>query len=116
MTFGGEDLYPTVAEKAAVLGFALAKNHSFVDGNKRAAHAAMEVLLASDRRVLINELIVVKLSTHTDAGLVRSGRRIAIMTIDRFGRVSGGWRYKKSRSVDDPTPRPTDPFRRRRPG
>ena len=45
MTFGGEDLYPTVAEKAAILGFALAKNHPFVDGNKRTAHAAMEVFL-----------------------------------------------------------------------
>lgn len=45
MTFGGEDLYPTVAEKAAALGFALAQNHPFVDGNKRAAHAAMEVFL-----------------------------------------------------------------------
>ena len=45
MTFGGEDLYPTVAEKAAILSFALAKNHPFVDGNKRTAHAAMEVFL-----------------------------------------------------------------------
>ena len=45
MTFGGEELYPRVAEKAAILGFALAKNHPFVDGNKRTAHAAMEVFL-----------------------------------------------------------------------
>lgn len=45
MTFAGEDLYPTLAEKAAALGFALAQNHPFVDGNKRAAHAAMEVFL-----------------------------------------------------------------------
>jgi death-on-curing protein len=45
MTFGGEELYPTVAEKAAVLGFALARTHPFVDGNKRTAHAAMEVFL-----------------------------------------------------------------------
>jgi len=33
MTFGGEDLYPTVSEKAAILCFALATNHPFVDGN-----------------------------------------------------------------------------------
>ena len=45
MTFGGKDLYPTVAEKAAILSFALATNHPFVDGNKRTAHAAMEVFL-----------------------------------------------------------------------
>jgi death-on-curing protein len=45
MSFGGEDLYPTLIEKAAALGFALVKNHPFVDGNKRAGHAAMETFL-----------------------------------------------------------------------
>ncbi len=35
MTFGGEDLYPSLLEKAAVLGFSLILNHPFVDGNKR---------------------------------------------------------------------------------
>lgn len=45
MTFGGEDLYPTLVEKAAALGFSLVKNHPFVDGNKRIGHAAMEVFL-----------------------------------------------------------------------
>jgi death on curing protein len=45
MTFGGQDLYPTLAEKAAALGFSLIQNHPFVDGNKRTAHAAMETFL-----------------------------------------------------------------------
>ncbi|GJD19688.1 hypothetical protein RIVM261_046440 [Rivularia sp. IAM M-261] len=45
MTFGGEDLYPTVVEKAAALGFSLVMNHPFVDGNKRIGHAAMETFL-----------------------------------------------------------------------
>ena len=45
MTFGGRDLYPTLVEKAAVLGFALIHNHPFIDGNKRVGHAAMEVFL-----------------------------------------------------------------------
>ena len=45
MTFGGEDLYPTLVEKAAALGFSLVCNHPFVDGNKRVGHAAMEVFL-----------------------------------------------------------------------
>lgn len=44
-SFGGEDLYPTLAEKAAALGFSLAKNHGFVDGNKRTAAAAVEMFL-----------------------------------------------------------------------
>ena len=45
MTFGGADLYPTLVDKAAVLGYALIKNHPFLDGNKRTGHAAMEVFL-----------------------------------------------------------------------
>ena len=45
MTFGGTDLYPTIAEKASALGFSLIQNHPFVDGNKRTGHAAMEVFL-----------------------------------------------------------------------
>jgi death on curing protein len=44
-TFGGADLYPTVVEKAAALGFSLIQNHPFVDGNKRTGHAAMEAFL-----------------------------------------------------------------------
>jgi death on curing protein len=45
MTFGGEELYATVVEKAAALGFSLIMNHPFVDGNKRVGHAAIEVFL-----------------------------------------------------------------------
>jgi death-on-curing protein len=45
MTFDDHDLYPTLVEKAAALGFSLIQNHPFVDGNKRTAHAAMETLL-----------------------------------------------------------------------
>ena len=43
MTFGGEDLYPSLVEKASALGYSLIQNHPFVDGNKRVGHAAMEV-------------------------------------------------------------------------
>lgn len=45
MSFGGEDLYPTVVEKAAALGFSLVMNHPFVDGNKRIGQIAMEATL-----------------------------------------------------------------------
>ncbi len=45
MTFNGEELYPTIVEKASALGFSLIHNHPFVDGNKRAGHAAMESFL-----------------------------------------------------------------------
>lgn len=33
--FGGEELYPDLASKAAALGHSLIQNHPFVDGNKR---------------------------------------------------------------------------------
>ena len=36
-TFGGEDLYPDIADKAAALMHSLALNHPFVDGNERVA-------------------------------------------------------------------------------
>lgn len=41
MSFGGQQLYPTLVEKASALGFSLIRNHTFIDGNKRIAHGAM---------------------------------------------------------------------------
>lgn len=52
MTFGGKDLYPTVIDKAAALGFSLIMNHAFLDGNKRVGHSAMEVFLVLNRHEL----------------------------------------------------------------
>ena len=51
-TFGGEDLYPGLAAKAAALGFSLIQNHPFLDGNKRVGHAAMVVFLRVNGRRL----------------------------------------------------------------
>ena len=44
-TFGGEDIYPTIVEKAARMAYSLCKNHPFVDGNKRVAVTALLVIL-----------------------------------------------------------------------
>ena len=44
-TFSGQDLYPTVLEKAVRLGFGLILNHPFIDGNKRIGPHAMLVFL-----------------------------------------------------------------------
>ena len=44
-TFDGVDLYSSLEEKAAILGFSLIMNHPFVDGNKRIGHACMELFL-----------------------------------------------------------------------
>lgn len=45
LTFDKSDLYPDIVSKAASLCFSLVMNHPFIDGNKRAGHAAMETFL-----------------------------------------------------------------------
>ncbi len=49
MTFDGVELYPTLVEKAATLGFSIIQNHPFLDGNKRTGHAAMEIFFVPQR-------------------------------------------------------------------
>ena len=44
-TFGGEELYPGLAQKAARYAYGIASNHPFADGNKRTATAVMGVFL-----------------------------------------------------------------------
>ena len=44
-TFGGQELYPSLLDKAARLCYGLAKNHPFRDGNKRSAVHSMLVFL-----------------------------------------------------------------------
>jgi death-on-curing protein len=45
MTFGGEDLYKDVPEKAGALWHSLVMNHPFIDGNKRIGAMAAEFFL-----------------------------------------------------------------------
>ena len=45
-TFSGEDVYPSLQQKAARLCFGLVKNHPFVDGDKRIGAHVMLVFLA----------------------------------------------------------------------
>lgn len=44
-TFDGQELYPSAIEKIARLGFGLASNHAFVDGNKRISAMMTQLLL-----------------------------------------------------------------------
>ncbi|GJL67326.1 MAG: hypothetical protein NPIRA05_22970 [Nitrospirales bacterium] len=52
-TFGGQNLYPSLEEKAARLLYFLVKNHSFVDGNKRIV-AALFLWFLDRNSVLTN--------------------------------------------------------------
>ncbi|MFO0798106.1 MAG: type II toxin-antitoxin system death-on-curing family toxin [Gemmataceae bacterium] len=54
--FSGHEFYPTLPEKAAALGYSLAMNHAFVDGNKRIAHAALELFLVMNGHELDAEV------------------------------------------------------------
>lgn len=69
-TFGGEELYPSVEEKAAMLLYLVVKNHSFSDGNKRIATMLFlwflnnnHVLYAEDghKRIADNTLVALTL-------------------------------------------------------
>lgn len=69
-TFGGEELYPSVEQKAAMLLYLVVKNHSFSDGNKRIAAMLFlwflnnnHVLYAEDghKRIADNTLVALTL-------------------------------------------------------
>lgn len=44
-SFGGKELFPTDIEKIARIGFGLAANHAFMDGNKRIGAIVVQLLL-----------------------------------------------------------------------
>lgn len=50
--FAGEELYPTIQEKGARLGYGLIKNHCMMDGNKRIGVHAMLVFFELNGVVL----------------------------------------------------------------
>jgi len=70
-TFDGENLYKNIFDKAAHLAHGLAKNHGFVDGNKRVAIHAMLVYL------MINDIDL----DYTQEELVKIGLGLAEGTI-----------------------------------
>ena len=52
-TFDGDELYPSVEEKAAMLLYLVTKNHSFSDGNKRIA-ATLFLWFLNNNKILYN--------------------------------------------------------------
>ena len=68
MTFDNQELYPTIPDKAASLGFSIIQNHPVVDGNKRTGHAAIEIFLILngyeiDRSVDEQEAIILQVAS-----------------------------------------------------
>ena len=54
-SFDGQDLYPTLEEKAARLLYFVTKNHSFVDGNKRIAATIFLYFLDKNGVLFVDE-------------------------------------------------------------
>ena len=67
-TFGGEDLYPSVEEKAAMLLYLVTKNHSFSDGNKRIA-ATLFLWFLNGNGILYNEDGIKRIADNTPVAL-----------------------------------------------
>ncbi len=78
-TFAEQDLYPTVLEKAARLGYGLICNHPFLDGNKRIGTHAMLVFLD------INQFSL----SYTDDDLIEVILQVAAGEVDYAGLL--GW-------------------------
>lgn len=66
-TFGGQELYPSLPEKAAQLCFSLIQDHPFLDGNKRIGVLAMLTLLELNSCLFL----------PTDQDLIRIGLGVA---------------------------------------
>ena len=58
-TFGGNDCYPTLEEKAAMLLYLITKNHSFSDGNKRIAASCLLYFLNKNNMLYKNDLPII---------------------------------------------------------
>ena len=74
-----QELYPSLLEKAARLGFGLICNHPFIDGNKRIGTHAMLVFLD------INQITL----SYEDDDLIETILRVASGTLDYNGLL--GW-------------------------
>ena len=59
-SFGGEDVYPSLEEKAANLLYFVTRNHSFSDGNKRIADYTLVALtiMITESRIEEKEMII----------------------------------------------------------
>ena len=69
MTFGGEDLYPEIPDKAAALMHSLVMNRPFLDGDKRVgAHAAIAFLIANGFSPEFSPAELVKVTLATAMG------------------------------------------------
>lgn len=77
-TFAGMELYPTIIDKAAHLGYSLIKNHAFVDGNKRiGTHVMLAFLMLNGIDVDYEDEGLIQLILGVAAGEISSEQLLA---------------------------------------
>ncbi len=84
-SFGGQDLYPSLFDKAAAYAFFISENQPFLDGNKRTAISAASVFLAINGHEVI----------APEGALYETIMQVANKQISREGLA--GWFRKNSR-------------------
>ena len=73
-TFGGEDIYPSLLQKAARLCFGLVKNHPFLDGNKRiGVHIALVFLALTGVELQYSQVELSDVILRLAAGEMEAG-------------------------------------------
>lgn len=77
-TFAGMELYPTIIDKAAHLGYSLIKNHAFVNGNKRiGTHVMLAFLMLNGIDVDYEDEGLIQLILGVAAGEISSEQLLA---------------------------------------
>lgn len=66
-TFAGEDLYPTIFDKAGALHHSLVMNHAFLDGNKRTAYEVIKrFLYINGYKITANTTEIIRMCIAVD--------------------------------------------------
>jgi death-on-curing family protein len=85
-SFGKQEIYPSIEEKAAMLLYLIVKNHAFVDGNKRIAAACFLLFLSRNKMLYSkNEQTIISNEALASITLfVAASKSEEIETVKRF--------------------------------
>jgi len=93
-SFGGQELYPSIEEKAATLLYLIIKNHSFVDGNKRIGAACFlyfleknKLLFNADNQAIISNKALATLTLFVASSKPEEMETVRKLTISLLNRT-----------------------------
>ena len=91
-TSGGEDIYPSLLQKAARLCFGLVKNHPFLDGNKRiGVHIALVFLALNGVELQYSQVELSDVILRLAAGEMEAGDLLHWIRGNKAGCLSIPW-------------------------